>query len=142
MKKIISIAVLTLAVSLIVGTVYAGTFCIDLSNACNDFKLMYKDNEGEIYEIHGYEYGCGYNNRSAHGTAKVVGSMVYIGVNGTANGTAVMQRDFVWNLDTNAVTYSYSYHTDTYWGGSGTGSIVPCPTSASEFTVDDVDEAE
>jgi hypothetical protein len=113
------------------------TICIDVAGLCNDFKLMYPDIEGEIVEIHGYEYGCGYDNRSVVGTAKLGGGTINIGITGTANGNMLAQWDFV--LGGGSITCDYSYHYDGYHNGSCTGSIVNCPVSDSEIVVDGAD---
>jgi hypothetical protein len=145
MKKIILMAVLLLAVSLIVGNVYAGSICIDEVGHCNDIKAIYKDNEAGIYELFGYEYGCGGNGRITSGTGRIVGNMLYMGFTGSyqlggPTDPVLALRYYAINLDTSSGTGSYSYNDGTFWNGTtAVVNLISCPVADADVDVDGAD---
>lgn len=61
--------------------------CIDESGTCNDVFLTLDEIEG-VYGLHGYEYGCGHNDRLYDGSLKIAGDNVYYGVVGALGQSA------------------------------------------------------
>ncbi len=50
---------------------------MDMVGTCNDHYFIANMMDTNIYEIHGYEYGCGYNNRISWGTIHLAGGVAY-----------------------------------------------------------------
>ena len=50
---------------------------MDMVGACNDHYFVANMMDTNIYELHGYEYGCGYNNRISWGTIHLAGGVAY-----------------------------------------------------------------
>ena len=137
MKKIILMAVFLLAVFLIVGNVYAGTICIDEIGTCNDVKLAYADNEAGLYELYGYEYGCGSSSRIFAGTGRIVGNMLTIGLTGAfntggANDPILAIRQYTINLGTSSGTGTWSYNDGTFWNGTTPVNLISCPVANAD----------
>jgi hypothetical protein len=61
------------------GTGRAG-ICIDQDFFCNDFFLAFSKVESNVYELHGYEYGCGYFDRLMGGAIHLAGGIAYYGL--------------------------------------------------------------
>jgi hypothetical protein len=139
MKIKIMIAIFVLAASLIiVGNIQAGTLCIDEVGHCNDIKAVYSDNEAGLYELFGYEYGCGGNTRMTHGSARIVGNMLYMGFTGSydlggANDPTLALRYYAVDLNTSSGTGTYSYNNGTFWSGTtAVVNLIPCPAATAE----------
>jgi hypothetical protein len=145
MKNILLMAVLLIAVSLIVGNVYAGSICIDEVGHCNDIKAIWKDNEAGIYEVFGYEYGCGGYGRITSGSGIIVGNMLYMGFTGsyeTGSSTSpvLALRYYAIDLDKNSGTGTWSYNDGTFWNGTtAVVNLIPCPVADADVDVDGVD---
>ncbi len=58
----------------------AGTQGVYLDDVvyCNDFFFWVTEVGTKIYELNGFEYGCGYDNRIAFGTVHVAGGYAYV----------------------------------------------------------------
>lgn len=54
--------------------------CIDQNGYCNDFFLAFSRVESNVYEIHGYEHGCGYFDRLLGGAIHTAGGIAYYGL--------------------------------------------------------------
>jgi len=89
MKRIILASALVLAVS---SLSWAG-LCLDDDTYCNDFWYAFAPGEAAVYEIHGYEYGCGDMDKSSDGVMHLYGGYAYIGTIG-AEGTTSGQGDY------------------------------------------------
>lgn len=50
---------------------------LDMDSACNDFYFVANMMDTNIYELHGYEYGCGYHYRISWGTLHLYGGVAY-----------------------------------------------------------------
>ena len=48
-------------------------------SGCNDYYFVANLLDTKIYELHGYEYGCGQNDRIATGTLHIAGGIAYFG---------------------------------------------------------------
>jgi hypothetical protein len=68
----------TLLLSL-AGTGRAG-ICIYQDSFCNDFFVAFSNVESNVYELHGYENGCGYFDRLVHGAIHLAGGYAYYGL--------------------------------------------------------------
>jgi hypothetical protein len=96
--------------------------------------------------VYGYENGCGKNDRIASGSAKMVGRIVYIGLTESSNSAAAPNptlglRNYTLNLDTKAGTSAWSYINSTYWNGTASAKIVPCPSSEEAGNVNNEPDA-
>ena len=79
MRKFIFIVVVALVAGCIAVSASAGIL-LENTYHCNDFYLEYELIGGGMYDIVGYEYGCGYVDRIGSGAARVVGNYVYFSV--------------------------------------------------------------
>jgi hypothetical protein len=108
------------------------TKCWNSATSCNSFKFNVVSLAPGYQMLHGYEYGCGYNDRIATGTAHVVGNQLYIGFstnNALASGGGVPRLgslNGIVDLSNGNLTYDYAYHYDSFHFGSGTGQWVNC----------------
>ena len=117
----------------------AGVVCIDIESYCNDLKLFISpDTSAKIKEVHGYEYGCGYEDRGVFGTMRVTSTSKLFILGGSYGGT-LSKVEFI-NIDkltqTGTGTYTYSN------GSTGTVNyfIVPCPTGAGLLLSEEMTE--
>jgi hypothetical protein len=107
--------------------------CVDAAGSCNDFVLNSVTIAPGYMLLNGYEYGCGYTDRIATGSGRIVGNTMYVGLTvntgAVGGGGAARLGNRVYTIDrtTGAATYEYSYHYDSYHYGSGTGTWGPCP---------------
>jgi hypothetical protein len=146
MKKVgLIILALVVMVGFGVRSSYAGVICIDDVSSCNDFKLFISpDTGGGIKEVHGYEYGCGYDDRGVSGSMKMTPTSKHFTLTGSyINGSQL--GIFYINIDkaTNTGTGGWSYNNGTYWSGTSSYSIVPCPkvgAGAGLFEADEITE--
>jgi len=89
MKRIILACALVCAFS---SLSWAG-LCLDDDVYCNDFWYAFAPAEAGIYEVHGYEYGCGDYDKSSDGVMHIFGGYAYIGTIG-AEGTTSGAGDY------------------------------------------------
>lgn len=141
MKKLgLSVALACAVVLAAFSASLAAGICLD-GAACNDF---YFDaaKVNAVYETHGYEYGCGYNDRMAFGALRTAGGTAYFGF-GTVTSTTgdygqFCSRVYAIDLGTRTGSYYYNYFymyggVDDGHGGSGSASMVyPCSVQAVE----------
>ena len=94
---------------------------LDSSGSCNDVYLEVKSMGSGIYEAHGYEFGCGYNDRLATGSLRVAGGVAYFGnisssgQSGSGTGQSLGSQNAAINLSSKTGSYYYLY---TYVSGS------------------------
>lgn len=50
---------------------------LGMDSACNDHYFVANMMDTNIYELHGYEYGCGSNDRISWGTLHIYGGVAY-----------------------------------------------------------------
>ncbi|RJP14874.1 MAG: hypothetical protein C4520_20815 [Candidatus Abyssobacteria bacterium SURF_5] len=92
-RQIFTVVASVLLVFIYPALGWAG-FCLDSNLYCQDYYLNVTPLEGGLYELHGYEYGCGEKAITLSGTAIVYGEYVYIcfnlasGVTGGDYGSA------------------------------------------------------
>lgn len=111
--------------------------CMIISGACNHYWLSLESSAPGVYALHGYEYGCEYNDRLADGVLHIVGGYAYIGIVGSSGGAGdygnISHRNYVIDLSTRTGNYIYTYMylsggvADGH-GGSGTVQLSMCPT--------------
>jgi hypothetical protein len=89
MKRIVLACALVFAVS----SASWGGLCLDDDTYCNDFWYAFEAGEAGIYEVHGYEYGCGDMDKSSDGVMHINGGYAYIGTIG-AEGTTSGMGDY------------------------------------------------
>jgi len=141
MKKIgICIA---LAVVLVLGVSSASMATgikLDMDSWCNDMWVSAEKLEGaNVYGLHGYEYGCGYEDRLLDGSLRVTGGYAYFGLTGnygpgSAGGDSGKQQmvNVIITMSTKTGTGYYSYFyisggTLTGFGGGPTGFTMSYP---------------
>jgi len=114
------------------GQSNAGVLCLNRPTSCNDIKLFLSDREGEIVEIHGYEYGCGDPSRGLSGVKINSGTHRYFNLSGSYN-TGSQVASISIDLDTASGIYSgsWSFISDVVITGSGPYQPVPCPAASS-----------
>jgi hypothetical protein len=128
---------------------FRGTKGVLLDNtvSCNDYFFWCSSFSKKIYECHGYEYGCGYDNRAAYGSVHVVGGYAYFGWESDAPGydrAGLCIRYIAISLSTwsGPGSYQYVYESGgvlTSHGGSNTYNLSfgPDPGSRSPVNPDD-----
>lgn len=138
-RRIGAMRIALLAMGVIIlscGAALAGTVCLDAVGFCNDLKFQY-DTTGipGLYEINGWEYGCGYTERLIDGTLQVSGSTATFNFTkgGVISGDA-FDATYVGtiNLSTNSGPYVFTQSGAGVGSGSGTHNVVPCPLAAAE----------
>lgn len=91
---------------------------VQLENSfCNDIWVAFGAVDAGVYSCHGYEYGCGYEDRFVDGTLRVVGGIAYFGLVG-GYGTSCAAGDYgcfknenvAISLSTKTGTGMYEYH--------------------------------
>jgi len=97
---------------------------LDIGTYCNDLWLSCISEETGVYSAHGYEYGCGYENRLVDGTLRVTGGYAYWGLLGSYTGFdygGVKVENVVINLSTKAGdgTWGYFYSSGGAFGTHG-----------------------
>jgi hypothetical protein len=55
--------------------------CIYQDTFCNDFFVAFSNIESNVYQLHGYENGCGQFDRIVSGSIHVAGGLAYYGLN-------------------------------------------------------------
>jgi hypothetical protein len=113
------------------GSGLAGTLCFS-ANGCNDLKIAYKSTDASnLYDLSGWEYGCGLSDRLIYGTARVSGGTIYwnftkgVVVSGQAGETH-------YNCAMTGNTCSASGFAQRLSGDfnlSDTFTIIPCPVA-------------
>jgi hypothetical protein len=129
------VCVMIMSVTL-VAQIPAATICLDDTASCNDIKLIIPVvSEGNAYNIAGYEYGCGYNNKEIYGTLRVKNNLWYINItkNGVYNGEAMTSPSvIVYDPAKNTGSYdSIIIYSSDSWDVSGKYKKVTCGSSSS-----------
>lgn len=154
MKRIGLLVALTFVIALTMSSVSWGGLCLDSDTACNDFYFCFErlQTGPAIYELHGYEYGCGSDDQLANGSIFVTGGYAYCGFNtqgrtGSGDYGNTAQRVYVINLSTNKGDYTYTYFavsgvSPIAWGGGPNAatlrkSCVPSLTGETGLEVDE-----
>lgn len=116
---------------------------LDIDYYCNDYFLVCNMQSSKIYDAHGYEYGCGYNDRIAHGAVRVAGGYAYFGVEKIMPGGGTVGVDHIMiQISTKTGTFGWSYFQAsgggaTTWGGSEVGYLYisgdPNPVTPPDF---------
>jgi hypothetical protein len=121
---------IVISMLMVAGESKAGVFCLDLQSGCNDIKLFMSDRDGEITEVHGYEYGCGDESRGLSGVKIKSGTHRYYNLSGSYNdGSQVASISIDYDRVSDTYSGSWSYISDTVIEGSGTYTRVPCPSA-------------
>jgi hypothetical protein len=107
-----------------------GTFCLAIANNCNAFKLRVARMKGEVVELLGYEFGCGFPNRELSGSALVGDSTLEIGLTGTYDSTRAAAIHISIDLNTLSGSGSLTFVSDTYINAPADVVVVPCPSDA------------
>jgi hypothetical protein len=119
--------------------------CLDDDTYCNDFWYAFAPGEAAVYEIHGYEYGCGDADKSSDGVMHIYGGYVYFGTVG-AEGTLSGMGDYgdivgqmtIIDLSTftGPMDWEYFYSdagTPAVYGGVSSITASPDPRSGQSF---------
>ena len=129
------------------------TICLDSLTSCNDCYLsLERSAPGGVFALHGYEYGCGYQDRLADGSLLFAGGYAYIGLvlslgssSGCGDCGSIGARNYVIDLSNMQGEYLYNY---VYMNGGvidghcGNGEAVMrigCPPPGTAVT-DEPDE--
>jgi len=80
MKKIKLFVALAFAVALSVSSVSWAGIALNADSFCNDHYLYLDKLETGVYALHGFEYGCGWNDRLLDGSLQATGGVAYIGL--------------------------------------------------------------
>lgn len=131
-RIVMMIAILT-SMLMVTGQSNAGVLCLDRPTSCNDIKLFLSDRDGEITEIHGYEYGCGDPSRGLSGVKIKSGTHRYFNLSGSYNDGSQVASISI-DFDTVSETYSgsWSFISDAVITGTGPYQRVPCPEAEIE----------
>jgi hypothetical protein len=109
----------------------AGPICIDEVGYCNDLKLFINPHGAgkglKINEVHGYEYGCGYDDRGISGSMKETSTTKYFTLVGSYSGTMAKILYFYIDKHTNTGAGTWTYIGLS--GGSTNFNIVECPAT-------------
>lgn len=136
MRRWIMIGIVACGVCLAPASAWAVGVCLEASDACNDFFLQVQPEAGDIYRLHGYEYGCGSQTDLVSGTMRLDQGTAYIGLTGSSGTTfdtgAVYQRNYVIDTLSQSGTYEYLYlyladGFIRYQGDSGSAILFVCP---------------
>jgi hypothetical protein len=133
--------VLTIGVALVLtlggsGTASAG-FCLDALSFCNDIKLEVDEVQGEIVELFGYEYGCGFPNRQLSGSGRMVGDVLHIGLTGSYNDSWMAAIHVPVNTSTLAGVGSFTFVSAGYINTPAAFQAIQCPVlPATSFEPD------
>ena len=76
MKKLGLCVGLACAVVLAFSSAGQAGLCLDNDNFCNDYYFDLVKGPG-AYALHGYEYGCGIDNKVTQGALRVTGGYAY-----------------------------------------------------------------
>ena len=63
----------TLALGFTMSSAAQAGLCLD-TPFCNDYFFAFSTVESNVYELHGYEYGCGYFDRHSTGVMHLAGA--------------------------------------------------------------------
>ena len=131
MKKAgLIILALVVIVGFAVRGSHAGAICIDEVGYCNDIKLFINPHGAgkglKINEVHGYEYGCGWDDRGISGSMKETSTTKYFTLLGSYSGTLVKILYFYIDKLTNTGAGTWTYIGGT--AGTANFNIVECPT--------------
>ena len=128
MKKIV--ICIALAFVLVMGlssTSMAAALRLDASEWCNDYYLGIAKAATNVYDCHGYEYGCGYSNRLVDGVFYVTGGYGYFGLVGSygAGDGSIHMCNAVLTMSTKTGPGVWMYTSvSSSWGGTGTYTMV------------------
>jgi hypothetical protein len=141
MKKAgLMILALVVVVGFAVQTSHAGVICIDIETYCNDLKLFIDpDTGGGIKGVHGYEYGCGYDDRGVVGTLRVTATSKLFMLNKSYWGGTLSGVEFI-NIDKLTKTGTGTYTYDNGSTGSANYTIVPCPKAGVSLLSEEITE--
>lgn len=124
----------------------AATICIDIVGSCNDVRLVYSSVGPGMYEVSGFEYGCGAPERALDGSLRIDGQTAYIQYITNATTSYATPRIGQWNLQLNLSSQpfsgpgQFSYHYDGYHSGVITATVVPCIADAEGSSGEDAGE--
>ena len=99
-------------------------------SSCNDYIFAITPVGNGIYGLHGYEYGCGADNRQSDGTLVVAGAYAYAGYNTQLpgfdfNNLGTHTEVITLSTDTGTYIYMYMYLSGGVMSGhGGTGTTV------------------
>jgi len=131
MKKIKLFVALAFAVALSVSSVSWAGIILDAGGACNDHYLYLDKLETGVYALHGFEYGCGYNDRLLDGSLQSAGGYAYIGLTGITgtSGSGDQGNLSGWNYiitlssDTGSINLNFFYMSGGSVAGHGFASM-------------------
>jgi hypothetical protein len=117
-----------------------GGICLDVIGSCNDYYLSLEYSAPGVLALHGYEYGCGDNDRLGHGVMHIIGNYAYIGIT-CSSGSGfdygiISNRNYVINLSTKTGTMIYTHvylsgGSLTGHGGESDVELLVCPSPPS-----------
>jgi hypothetical protein len=126
--------------------VKAGPLCFDQVSYCNDYIVMYAAGGGGFYHVVGKEYGCGQQDRQANGSIEYKDGILWVELDThspTSSGAMPLVGTFDAQVNYGSKTgpSQWAWHTDTYWWGTDTAQLVPCPKDLDAITPDGPDSA-
>ncbi len=117
---------------------------IDDDDWCNDYWLGLTSVESGIYGAHGYEYGCGYDDRLVAGSLQVVGGIAFVGLRKTVPGLADYGMNGFDNIAislstfTGSGTWSYLYLSGGVPAGHGGPTTYTLSTGGPPLTTEGI----
>jgi hypothetical protein len=123
---------------------------LDDDNYCNDFFLIIDMMDNNLYQCHGYEYGCGAYDRTLWGTAHIYGGMAYINftcLDVSVGDYGAVATNCCWiDLGTRTGTDWWSYYYGSggapgYMGGTSPMTLVVGPNPLGEIEADSPDKS-
>ncbi len=100
---------------------------LDGAGFCNDLYLVCTMLDSKIYDCHGYEYGCGYNDRIAHGALRVAGGYAYFGVSKEMPGGGFVSHEHITiQISTKTGTFDYGYFQESSGGVTSWTGTASC----------------
>jgi hypothetical protein len=100
---------------------------LDRTTSCNDRYLVLTQLDTNIYEAHGYEYGCGFHARACSGTVHIYGGYAYFSLTENSNGRdygtiGSITAPINLSSKTGTGTFMYIYFEDDTLSSHGSGS--------------------
>jgi hypothetical protein len=125
MKATCSTLILSCTLLLSMSGVGQAGICIDQTGYCNDFFLAFTRIESNVFQLHGYEYGCGYFDRILSGSIHTAGGYAYYGLSSASGSSCAWDNGCggswaaVLNISTGEGTAYWNYYYTS--GGSHSG---------------------
>ena len=107
---------------------------LDAVSWCNDIYFKGTSPGNGVYSLHGYEYGCGYNDRIAHGSIHVTGGVAYFGFTSNSGTSATGDNGSIWTMNV-VIDLSSNTGTGTLQGFYESGGVLGSNGGSSNYTM-------